>query len=155
MRIAIGSDHAGFELKQELVEKVKAFGHEVFDVGTSSKGSVDFPDFAEQVCVSIIQNQADRGIAICGSGVGVCISANKIPGIYAAICHDTYSAHQGVEHDGMNVLCLGGRVIGVELAIEVVKSFLNANFINDERFVRRLNKIKAIEEKALTGKYEQ
>ena len=155
MRIAIGSDHAGYDLKQEIVDAIKSIGHEGIDVGTHSKEKVDFPDFAEKVGEKIISGSTERGIILCGSGVGVCIAANKIPGIYAAVCHDTYSAHQGVEHDGMNVLCLGGRVVGVELAIEIVKSFLNAKFIENERFINRVDKIKAIEKKAITGHYEQ
>jgi RpiB/LacA/LacB family sugar-phosphate isomerase len=154
MRIVIGSDHAGYDLKLVIVDTVKAMGHEVIDVGTYSKEKVDFPDFAEKVGENILSGSADRGVAICGSGVGVCIAANKIPGIYAAVCHDTYTAHQGVEHDGMNVLCLGGRVVGVELAIEIIKSFLNANFIEDERFNRRVSKIKAIEMKTIKSHYE-
>ena len=147
MRVAIGTDHAGLILKKYVVDAVKSLGHEILDVGVFGDEKVDFPDYAEKVGTAISSKSAERGILICGSGVGVCIAANKMTGVYAAICHDTYSAHQGVEHDGMNVLCLGGRVIGPEPAMEIVIAFLNAEFIEDERFIRRFNKIKAIEAK--------
>lgn len=147
MRVAIGSDHAGFILKKYVVEAVQSMGDEILDVGVYGEEKVDFPDYAEKVGAAINTGSAERGILICGSGVGVCIAANKMAGVYAAICHDSYSAHQGVEHDGMNVLCLGGRVIGPEPAMEIVQAFLKAEFIEDERFIRRFTKIKAIEAK--------
>ena len=151
MRIAIGADHGGFALKENLLEYLDEQGIEVLDFGTDSLDSVDYPDIASLVGKAIQENKADRGILICGSGVGVCIAANKMTGVYAAICHDAYSAGQGVEHDGMNLLCLGGRVIGVELARVLVKNFLAAEYIGDqpggERFGRRVEKVKAIENK--------
>ena len=145
MRISIGSDHAGYDLKQNLATYVRGLGHEVFDVGTGSTDPVDYPDFAEAVAGQLIEGKADRGILICGSGVGASVAANKIPGIRAAACHDTYSAHQGVEHDDINIVVLGARVIGAELAREIVRAFLAAEFSGEERHLRRLNKIKAIE----------
>ncbi len=151
MRVAIGTDHAGFILKSDVLQMVEALGHSVQDMGTFSDERVDYPDYAVKVGEAIISGEADRGIAICGSGVGVCVAVNKIPGIYAAICHDTYTAHQGVEHDGMNVLCLGGRVIGIELAKDIVQSFLSANQIQDSRYIKRLDKVKAIEAKYFRG----
>jgi len=147
MKIAIGSDHAGFRLKTKIISFLKEKGFEVIDVGTNNENiSVDYPDFAKKVALKIINKESDRGIIICGSGVGASIAANKIKGIRAAVCHDTYSAHQGVEHDDMNVLCIGGRIIGEELAKEIVISFLNARFSNEERHIRRLNKVKYLEE---------
>jgi ribose 5-phosphate isomerase B len=155
MRIAIGSDHAGFALKEILIPYLEQLGIEVLDAGTDSTDSVDYPDFAAVVGTIIQEQKADRGILICGSGVGVCIAANKIQGVYAAICHDAYSARQGVEHDGMNVLCLGGRVIGEDLAQVLVRSFVEAEYLgkthDGERFERRVKKIKAIENR---GKLE-
>jgi len=145
MRLVLGSDHAGYELKQELVECLRALGHEVVDVGTHSTAPVDYPDYAEAVAGALRDGRAERGVLICGSGVGACVAANKIPGIRAAICHDAYSAHQGVEHDDMNVLVLGSRVIGPELAKELVRDYLHANFSGEERHARRLGKVKAIE----------
>lgn len=151
MRIAIGADHGGYTLKENLVEYLREREFEVLDFGTDSPRSVDYPDIAVLVAQAIQQNKAERGILICGSGVGVCVAANKMSGIYAAVCHDTYSAGQGVEHDGMNVLCLGGRVVGVELARKLVSSFLEAEYIGDkpggERFGRRLEKVREIEAK--------
>jgi ribose 5-phosphate isomerase B len=142
MRIAVATDHGGYSLKSIVIETVKEAGHEVIDFGTENGDvSVDFPDYTEKAARALQQKSADRAILICGSGVGVCIAANKFIGVNAAICHDTYSAHQGVEHDGMNTLCLGGRIIGTELASEIVKAFLSANFIHDPRFERRVNKI--------------
>jgi ribose 5-phosphate isomerase B len=147
MKIAIGSDHAGFILKTKIISFLKNNGFDIIDVGTNnSETSVDYPDFAKEVSLKIVKGEAEKGIIICGSGVGASIAANKIKGIRAAICHDTYSAHQGVEHDDMNVLCLGGRIIGEELAKEIVLSFLKAKFSNEERHIRRLNKIKKLEE---------
>jgi RpiB/LacA/LacB family sugar-phosphate isomerase len=151
MRIAISSDHAGFRLKEILVSFLNDLGHQVFDLGTNSEKSVDYPDFVELVGKSIQEEEAERGIIICGSGVGACIAANKMKGIYAAICHDSYSAKQGVEHDDMNVLCFGGRIIGEELAKVLAQDFLNAEFLGkkpgQERHQRRVNKIKDIEAK--------
>ncbi|RMG49901.1 MAG: ribose 5-phosphate isomerase B [Acidobacteria bacterium] len=145
MRIAIGADHAGFLLKQELVTYLKESGHDVLDLGTHSTEPVDYPDFAEAVGRALIEGRADRGILICGSGVGASVAANKLPGIRAGLCHDTYSAHQGVEHDDMNVLVLGARVIGPALARELVQTFLAAKFTGEERHRRRLKKVKALE----------
>src|ERR1019366_3420776 len=138
MQVVLGSDHAGYELKQALIEHVRTLGHEVSDVGTCSTAAVDYPDFAEALAAAVLDGRAERGVLICGSGVGASVAANKIPGIRAAICHDGYSAHQGVEHDDMNVLVLGSRVIGPELAKELVRDYLRANFSNEERHVRRL-----------------
>ena len=147
MRIAIGSDHAGFELKQHLLPVVSAAGHTVLDVGTYNPDPVDYPDFAEAVGKALLEKKADRGILICGSGMGASVAANKLTGIRAGLCHDTYSAHQGVEHDDVNVLVLGSRVIGHALAEELVRAYLGASFTNEERHVRRLNKVKALEQK--------
>jgi ribose 5-phosphate isomerase B len=147
MRVVLGSDHAGFEMKQNILAHVKALGHQVLDVGTDSNSPVDYPDFAEAVGMAIIKGEADRGILICGSGVGAVVSANKIPGIRAAVCHDCYSAHQGVEHDDMNVLVLGSRVIAAALAHDLVWLFLGAEFSGEERHVRRLDKLKKLESK--------
>ena len=147
MRIVVGADHAGFELKQILAAYLRYLGHEVIDKGTDSDAPVDYPDYAEAVARAILDGEAERGVLICGSGVGASVAANKIPGIRAAVCHDTYSAHQGVEHDDMNVLVLGARVIGVEHARELVNSFLSAKFSNEERHLRRLAKIKALEQR--------
>jgi ribose 5-phosphate isomerase B len=146
MKIALACDHGGFPLKKIVKESIVADGYTVIDLGTDSTESVDYPDFAEKLGLAITRGEADRGILICGSGVGACIAVNKIRGVYAGICHDTYSAHQGVEHDNMNVLCLGARVIGTELAKELVNAFLNARFSNEERHVRRVNKVYKIEE---------
>lgn len=147
MRIGLGADHAGFELKQDLLGFVEASGHEVFDLGTDSKAPVDYPEFSEAVALAITGGRAERGILICGSGVGACVAANKVPGIRAGLCHDTYSAHQGVEHDNMNVLVMGGRVIGEELARELVRAYLMARFTGEERHRRRLEKIAEIEKR--------
>ncbi|MGQ9625416.1 MAG: ribose 5-phosphate isomerase B [Anaerolineae bacterium] len=145
MRIAIGSDHAGFELKSFLVENMKKVGHEILDMGTHNPEPVDFPDFTRPVCKAVLDGRAERGILVCGSGVGTSIAANKVHGIRAALCHDTYSARQSVEHNDANVLCLGGRVIGQELAREVVEVFLKARFSGLERYKRRVEKIIAME----------
>lgn len=147
MRIVLGADHAGYELKQKLLAYVQELGHEVVDVGTNSTAAVDYPDFAEKVGLAIREAVADRGILICGSGVGASVAVNKMKGVRAGLCHDCYSAHQGVEHDAMNVLVLGSRVIGPELARDLVKVYLGAVFTQEERHVRRLGKVKAIEEK--------
>jgi RpiB/LacA/LacB family sugar-phosphate isomerase len=145
MRIALGSDHAGFALKQEVVAQLKKDGHDVVDVGTHSTAPVDYPDFAEAVGKALLDGRAERGVLVCGSGVGASVAANKIPGIRAAVCHDVYSAHQGVEHDDMNVLVLGGRIVGPALAQELVWAFISARFSNEERHAHRLEKVKAIE----------
>lgn len=146
MKIAIASDHAGFPLKEEVRDYVRKLGHEVEDLGAYSTDPSDYPDFAVLVGKALMAGKVERGILICGSGVGVCVAANKMPGVRAGMCHDTYSAHQGVEHDEMNVLVLGARIIGAALAFECVDAYLKANFIaKEERFVRRLNKVKAIE----------
>jgi len=147
MRIAVACDHAGFPLKQMVIDTILDAGHAPVDLGVYDTRPVDYPDYAEKLAGAILQKEAERGVLICGSGVGACIAANKIKGIYAGLCHDTYSAHQGVEHDNMNVLCLGERIIGAELARECVKSFLDANFLsNEERHVRRVGKIRKIEQ---------
>jgi ribose 5-phosphate isomerase B len=144
MHIAVGADHGGYELKNEIVAWLQAAGHQVTDLGAHAYDRYDdYPDFAFRVGEALQAGQAERGIVVCGSGVGASIAANKLSGIRAGVCHDTYSAHQGVEHDDMNVLCLGARIIGVELAREVVQAFVAARFQNDERFLRRLNKILA------------
>jgi len=147
MRIAVSADHAGFEMKRDLAGVLSAWGHEVLDLGTHSTTAVDYPDCAEAVAAALTARRAERGIIVCGSGAGVSIAANKFPGIRAAVCHDTYSAHQAVEHDDMNVLCLGARVIGGALAQEIAAAFLGATFAGTERHLRRLNKILAIEER--------
>src|SRR5260370_692706 len=145
MKTAIGSDHAGFDVKVALAKFLRDVGDEVIDVGTYNTDPVDYPDFAEAVGKAVLDGRAERGVLICGSGVGASVAANKMHGIRAGLCHDTYSAHQGVEHDEMNVLVLGGRVIGPALAQELVHAFATARFTNEERHVRRLNKVKAIE----------
>lgn len=148
MRVVLAGDHAGLDLKRVLVDYVRSLGHDVDDAGTHGEDPADdYPDFAVAVGERLRQGKADRGILICGSGVGVSVAANKIPGVRAGLCHDEYSAHQGVEHDDMNVLVLGSRVIGVELARELVGRFLNARFTGEERHVRRLGKVKAIEDR--------
>jgi RpiB/LacA/LacB family sugar-phosphate isomerase len=147
MQIAIASDHAGFQLKQTALQFLRDLGQEPLDLGTHNTDPVDYPDYAEKVGLAIRDSKADRGIVICGSGVGASVAANKISGVRAALCHDTYSAHQGVEHDDMNVLVLGERVIGVELAKELIRAFVNARFTGEERHVRRLNKVIALEKK--------
>lgn len=152
MRIALGSDHAGFDLKQDLVAYLQGLGHDVADLGVYNDEPADYPDYAEAVGLAVIQKRADRGIVLCGSGVGASVAANKIPGIRAGLCHDTYSAHQGVEHDDMNVLVLGARVIGTYLARELVAMFLNAQFSGEERHRRRLEKTLALERRYLAGK---
>lgn len=147
MKIVIGSDHAGFDLKQELAQTISAAGHQVLDVGTTSTAPVDYPDFAEAVGRAVVDGRAQRGVLICGSGVGASVAANKLTGIRAAVCHDCYSARQGVEHDDMNVLVLGSRIIGLALAQDLVRSFLSASFTHEERHVRRLGKVKALEQR--------
>jgi ribose 5-phosphate isomerase B len=146
MKITIGADHAGYEMKRELVQFVEKLGHSVHDVGTfEPEKPDDYPDYAILVAEDIKSGQAERGILVCGSGVGVSVAANKFKGIRAGLCHDHYSAHQGVEHDDMNVLVLGSRIIGPMLAQDAVEAFLKASFSGEERHVRRLNKAKGIE----------
>ena len=146
MIVAIAADHAGFALKQKIIPDLRSYGHEVKDLGTHSLEPVDYPDVAGWVARAILSGAVERGVLICGSGVGASVAANKFPGIRAGLCHDTYSAHQGVEHDDMNVLVLGARVIGLELALELVRTFLAARFTHEERHERRLGKIKALED---------
>ena len=146
MRITIGGDHGGFPLKQELVTYLKESGHQVQDMGAHTFDAADdYPDFAQAVAQAVASGQAERGIVVCGSGVGACITANKVVGVRASVCHDTYSAHQGVEHDDMNILCLGARIVGIDLGRELVTAFLTARFTKEERHQRRLNKVKALE----------
>ena len=146
MRIALGSDHAGFDLKHKVARVLQAMGHDVQDVGAHDFDPLDdYPDFARLVAEAVAAGSAERGVLVCGSGVGASVAANKVRGVRAAMCHDTYSAHQGVEHDDMNVLCLGARVIGEELAKELIASFLGAAFTGEERHVRRVAKIEAME----------
>ena len=145
MRVALASDHAGFELKEKIAAYLAEAGFEILDLGTHNEEPVDYPDFARAIGKALQQQKVDRGILICGSGVGACVAANKMSTIRAGLCHDTYSAHQGVEHDDINVLCLGARVIGEELARELVSAFLAARFNGEERHRRRLDKIKAME----------
>ena len=147
MRVAVGGDHAGFEMKNLIAEHVRALGHTVVDAGAYEYDALDdFPDFSEAVAVRVADGRAERGLIVCGSGVGASVAANKVRGIRAGLCHDTYSARQGVEHDDMNVVCIGARIIGEELAKEVVTAFLSARFIEEEeKYVRRLNKVLAIE----------
>jgi ribose 5-phosphate isomerase B len=147
MKLAIASDHAGFELKKVILEHLKEKKWDVADLGAYDTTPSDYPDFAVLVGNALREGRADRGILVCGSGVGVSVAANKIPGVRAGLCHDSYSAHQGVEHDDMNVLVLGARVVGVALAQELVDVYLAASFSNEERHLRRLNKVKAIEAK--------
>ena len=146
MKLVISSDHAGFPLKEEVRAHLAGSGHELVDLGVYNTEPSDYPDAAERVGLALMRGEAERGILICGSGVGVCVAANKMPGIRAGMCHDTYSAHQGVEHDDMNVVVLGARIVGSALACEVVDSFLGARFsANEERFIRRFNKLQSIE----------
>jgi len=145
MRVAIGADHAGFEMKRDLAGRLAQAGHEVLDLGTHSTAAVDYPDIAEAVATAIRNGQVDRGVIVCGSGAGVSVAATKFPGVRAAVCHDGYTARQAVEHDDVNVLCLGARVIGPQLAWTLVEAFLGAAFSGEERHMRRLAKIDAIE----------
>lgn len=146
MRIAVACDHAGFPAKAQVIEAIHAAGHVALDLGTDSADvPVDYPDAAQAVGAAIQTGQAERGIVLCGSGVGACVAANKMRGLRAGVCHDTYSAHQGVEHDDMNVLCLGARIVGPAVIPELVRAFLDARFSGEERHVRRLNKVLALE----------
>lgn len=156
LHVALGADHGGFPMKAQLLTWLQNQGYKILDVGahTFDPGD-DYPDSAEAVAEAVASGQAQRGILICGSGVGACIAANKVPGVRACLCHDTYSAHQGVEHDDMNVICLGARVIGVELAKELVTAFLKARFTGEERHRRRVEKVLTIESRALQGNSDQ
>ncbi len=148
MKVAVAADHAGVPLNEQVVAELKRLGHEVLDLGTHDAATPDdYPDHAEDIGRAIVEGQVARGVLICGSGVGASVAANKIHGVRAGLCHDTYSAHQGVEHDNCNVLCIGARVVGRELALELVRAFINANFTNEERHRRRLEKIAALERK--------
>jgi ribose 5-phosphate isomerase B len=151
MKVVIGSDHAGFQLKNAMGDLLRSMGNDVLDIGAFNENPSDYPDFAEAVGRAVLDGKAERGVLICGSGVGASVAANKLPGIRAGICHDTYSAHQGVEHDNMNVLVLGSRIVGVALAQDLVRAFMGARFTNEERHVRRLSKVKALETKYCTG----
>jgi ribose 5-phosphate isomerase B len=149
MKVAVGFDHAGFPLKKTVLEAVRNAGHEPIDLGTNSADPVDFPDYSEKVGRAVQSGEVERGILVCGSGVGACIAVNKMKGIFASICHDTYSAAQGVRHDDMNVLCLGGRVIGPELASALIQAFLDAHYVGNEpggeRLARRVEKMRRME----------
>ena len=147
MHLALGSDHAGFGMKEGIKECLEELGHRVTDLGTHGPDPVDYPDFAEAVALAVVRGKADRGVVICGSGVGASVAANKIPGVRAGLCHDTYSAHQGVEHDDMNVLVLGSRVVGPSLACDLASVFLKATFSAEERHLQRVGKIKLLEKK--------
>lgn len=151
MKVVIGSDHAGFQLKNAMGDVLRSMGNDVLDVGAFNENPSDYPDFAEAVDRAILDGKAERGVLVCGSGVGASVAANKLPGIRAGMCHDTYSAHQGVEHDNINVLVLGSRVVGIALAQDLVRAFMGAKFTNEERHVRRLAKVKALETKYCTG----
>ena len=153
MRIAIGTDHAGFALKATVIEVIEQLGHVVLDCGAMDAQSSDYPDYARLAAEAILAGKAQRAVLLCGSGVGISIAANKVPGIRAAICHDTYSARQAVEHDGLNVLCLGGRVIGPALAVELVRAFLDASDSTADRHRRRLEKVNRIEFDARRGRF--
>lgn len=145
MIIAVAADHGGFPLKSLVIETIREAGHEVIDMGTHGPESVDYPDYSEKAGNALRRGEVDRAVLLCGSGVGVCIAANKIQGVYAAVCHDTYTAHQGVEHDHMNAICIGARVVGPALAKEIVTSFLSAHFNEEPRFIKRAEKVKRLE----------
>jgi ribose 5-phosphate isomerase B len=151
MKVALASDHAGFELKQQLADFIRGLGHDVTDLGTNSTVPCDYPDFAEKIAAEVVSGRVERGVLLCGSGIGASVAANKVPGIRAGNCVDYYSSHQGVEHDAMNVLVLGGRVVGIALAQDMVRAFLNAKYTNEERHARRLAKVQAIEMRYSTG----
>ena len=147
MKVAVGFDHAGFPLKKTVLDAVRDAGHEPIDLGTNSADPVDFPDYSVKVGRALQSGEAERGILVCGSGVGACIAANKFQGVYAAICHDTYSAHQGVEHDHMNIMCIGARIIGPALAEELADTFLRAVPSQEERHLRRFGKVQKLEQR--------
>lgn len=153
-RVAVGADHAGFRYKELLTDRLRDQGYEVLDMGTDSEESVDYPDFARAVAEAVHEGRAERGLLVCGSAVGVSVAANKVPGVRAAVCHDTYSAAQGVEHDAVNVLCMGERVIGIELARHIVDAFLGAEFSDAPRHRRRLEKVLDIEREYCGGDAE-
>jgi ribose 5-phosphate isomerase B len=148
MQLAIGGDHAGFPLKAPVIDLLRDAGHSVQDFGTHSPEPVDFPDIARLVCDAVRQGRAERGILVCGTGVGACIAANKIPGIRAALCHDSYSAHQCVEHDDVNLLCIGAQIVGIKLVEEILRAFLAAEFSTEEHFRRRVAKLAQLERQA-------
>jgi ribose 5-phosphate isomerase B len=154
MMIAVGFDHAGFPLKARVLQELESAGHQVVDCGAFDTTPSDYPDFARTVATAVVQRRAERGVLVCGSGVGASVAANKVPGARAALCHDTFSARQGVEDDDLNVLCLGARVIGVELAAEALRAFLAARFSNADRHCRRVAKIRAIEQDARAGRFD-
>lgn len=149
MRLAVAADHAGYDLKEKVAAALRDNGHEVQDLGAHDLTPVDYPDYAEKVAAALVERRAERAILLCGSGVGVSVVANKVPGIRAGLCHDTYSAHQGVEHDDMNVLCIGARVVGEMLAVDIVQAFVTARFLREGRHRRRLDKLLAVETKHL------
>jgi len=146
MRVAVGCDHAGFPLKATIIDRIEAAGHTAVDCGTYDANSVDYPDYASAVAAAMLRGDADRGVVLCGSGVGAAVAANKIKGIRAGLCHDVYSAHQGVEHDDINLLCLGGRIVGISLAEEILSAFLGAEFTGEDRHRRRLDKVLELEQ---------
>lgn len=145
MKIAVGGDHAGFPLKATVVNALKAMGHEVTDYGTHDENPIDFPDITRTVCDAVLSGKSERAILVCGTGVGACIAANKIPGIRASVCHDVYSAHQSVEHDDVNVMCVGAQIVGPWLVVDLIESYLKAEFSTDEEFRRRVRKLHAME----------
>ncbi|MDQ6677038.1 MAG: ribose 5-phosphate isomerase B [Acidobacteriota bacterium] len=153
MTIAVAADHAGFPLKAAILQLVQELGHEPLDLGTHSTEPVDYPDYAEKMARAITEKRADRGVLLCGSGAGICIAANKFRGIRAATCHDTFSAHQAVEDDAANTLCIGARIVGPSLAVELVRTFLNAQFSGAARHVRRLEKVKRFEADFITQEH--
>ena len=147
MKVAVACDHAGFALKDTVIEKIKSLGHQAVDCGCADTQRVDFPDYAAKAGALLAAKEVDRAVLICGSGIGMCIAANKIRGVYACVCHDEYSAHQGVEHDNMNALCLGALVVGKEVAQELVERFLSASYFNEGNYKKRVDKVLALEEK--------
>ena len=149
MRVSMGTDHGGFELKEELKARLVTAGHDVIDYGTDSDASVDYPDFVAPAARAVAAGEAERGVVLCGSGAGASIAANKITGVRASIIHDVYTAHQAVEHDGLNVLALGGRIVGIELAWEIVETFVDAEFTGDERHVRRIGKLDELDRRRI------
>ena len=147
MNIAVASDHGGFPIKARIIEELRRLGHEILDLGTNSPDPVDYPDYSKAVAEAVLDGRAERAVLLCGSGAGACVAANKFRGIRAATCHDVFSAHQCVEDDDVNVLCLGARVVGPELALDLVRTYVNARFSGAERHRRRLGKIAAFEER--------
>jgi ribose 5-phosphate isomerase B len=145
MRIAVGADHAGFPLKAPVLEALRSWGHEAEDLGTHSTEPVDFPDVVLPVCTAVLEGRAERGILVCGTGIGACMAANKVAGIRAALCHDIHSAHQSVEHDDANVMCVGAKIAGEWLALDLIHAFIDARFGGEEHFQRRIEKIAEIE----------